>query len=73
MPLAVTALDVWDERSLRWLRRLSDVCAAATSVSPGTALASLMTKLSVALWRANSCMIRAEVPSDAVNDDGLLP
>jgi hypothetical protein len=64
VPLAVTALGVWDERSLRWLRRFSDVCAAATSVSPGTALASLMTKLSVALWRGNSRMIRASRTSD---------
>jgi hypothetical protein len=64
VPLAVTALGVWDERSLRWLRRFSDVCAAATSVSPGIALASLMAKLSVALWRGNSRMIRAEVPVD---------
>ena len=43
MPLAVTALGVWDDLSLRWLRGFSNVCAAATSVSSGMALTSLMT------------------------------
>jgi hypothetical protein len=59
IPLAVTALGVWDERSLRWLRRFSDVCAAATSEDTGSAWARLMTKLSIALWRDNSRMMRA--------------
>ena len=59
VPLAVTALGVWDERSLRWLRRFSDVCAAASSLEVGQAFASLMTKLSIALWRGNSQMMRA--------------
>jgi hypothetical protein len=59
IPLAVTAMGVWDERSLRWLRHFSDVCAAATSVDPGSSFASLMTKLSIALWRGNSRMMRA--------------
>ena len=59
VPLAVTAMGVWDERSLRWLRKFSDVCAAATAADPGSLFASLMTKLSVALWRGNSRMLRA--------------
>jgi hypothetical protein len=59
VPLAVTALGVWDERSLRWLRRFSDVCAAATSEDSGSAWARLMTRLSIALWRDNSRMMRA--------------
>ncbi len=58
-PLAVTAMGVWDERSLRWLRRFSDVCAAATSQSPGWTFSKLMIFLSVALWRGNSAMLRA--------------
>jgi hypothetical protein len=61
-PLAVTALGVWDERSLRWLRRFSDTCAAATAAEPGHMFASLMTRLSVALWRGNSRMLRAAPP-----------
>ena len=59
VPLAVTAMGVWDDRSLRWLRTFSDVCAAATAADPGSAFASLMTRLSVALWRGNSQMLRA--------------
>jgi len=62
VPLAVTALGVWDERSLRWLRRFSDVCAAASATDSGFAFASLMTKLSIALWRGNSRMMRAGLP-----------
>ena len=57
IPLAVTALGVWDERSLRWLRRFSDACAAATATPVGLAFSSLMTRLSVALWRGNSQML----------------
>ena len=63
VPLAVTALGVWDERSLQWLRRFSAVCAAASSMDVGMAFASLMTKLSIALWRGNSRMMRACRPS----------
>ena len=59
VPLAVTAVGVWDERSLRWLRRFSDVCAAALSEDTGSAWARLMTILSIALWRDNSRMMRA--------------
>jgi hypothetical protein len=59
VPLATTALGVWDERSLRWLRHFSDVCAAASSISQGIAFASLMTRLSIALWRGNSRMMRS--------------
>jgi hypothetical protein len=59
VPLAVTALGVWDERSVQWLRRFSAVCAAASSMDVGVAFASLMTKLSIALWRGNSRMMRA--------------
>ena len=58
-PLAVTALGVWDERSLLWLRRFSDVCAASLGLDNGTAFADLMTRLSVALWRGNSRLLRA--------------
>ena len=57
-PLAVTALGVWDERSLRWLRRFSDVCAAAAGTDGGSAFSSLMTWLSVALWKGNSRLER---------------
>jgi hypothetical protein len=67
VPLATTALGVWDERSLRWLRRFSDVCAAATSMDSGRAFASLMTKLSIALWRGNSKMLRACRPFHQYN------
>jgi hypothetical protein len=59
VPLAVTTLGVWDHRSLYWLRTFSDVCAAAKSMNRGVFFASLMTQLSVALWRGNSWMIRA--------------
>jgi hypothetical protein len=62
VPLAVTALGVWDERSLRWLRLFSAVCAAATSLDVGSYFASLMLKLSVALWRGNSRMLRSGCP-----------
>ena len=58
-PLALTAMGVWDERSLQWLRRFSDICAAAKGIDSGTAFASLMTSLSVALWRGNSRLMRA--------------
>ncbi len=58
-PLAVTALGVWDERSLRWRHRFSDTCAAATAAEPGHMFASLMTRLSAALWHGNSRMLRA--------------
>ena len=58
-PIAVTALGVWDERSLAWLRRFSGVCAAASGCDPGTSFASLMTRLSVALWRGNSRLTRS--------------
>ena len=58
-PLAVTAFGVWDERSLRWLRRFSDARAAANAAVPGEAFASLMARLSVAIWRGNSRMLRA--------------
>ena len=59
VPLAVTALGAWDERSLLWLKRFSAVCAGASGEDVGQAFASLMTRLSVALWRGNSRMIRA--------------
>ncbi len=42
-PLAVTAMGVWDDRSLRWLRTFSEVCAAAMVADPGSAFASLIT------------------------------
>ena len=44
MPIAVTTLGVWDERSLRWLRGLSNVCAASKDKFPATCFASLMIK-----------------------------
>ena len=59
IPLAVTALGVWDERSFRWLRRFSDACAAASAIPVSLAFSRLMMKLSVALWRGNSQMLRA--------------
>ena len=49
VPLAVTALGIWDECSLRWLRQFANVCVAATAVDPGLTLAALMMRLSVAL------------------------
>ena len=58
-PFAVTALCCWDERSLLWLRKFSDVCAAASGVDKGTAFAGIMTRLSVTLWRGNSRLLRA--------------
>ena len=58
-PLAVTAIGAWDERSLLWLKRFSAVCAAASGEDTCSAFGSLMTQLSVALWRGNSHMIRA--------------
>ena len=59
VPLAVTTLGVWDERSMRWLRRFSEVCAAATAKDTGQVFAALMIRLSVALWRGISQMLRA--------------
>ena len=61
MPLAVSALGVWDGRSLSlcWLKRFSNVCSASTGEPSGTFYASLMIRLSVALWRANSRILRA--------------
>ena len=58
-PLAVTALGSWDERSLAWLRKFSDVCAAASAIDKGSAFSNLMTLLSVALWRGNSRLLRS--------------
>ena len=58
VPLAVTAMGVWDARSLTWLQKFSGVCSAATAADPGSVFATLMTKLSVALWRGNSRMLR---------------
>ena len=37
----------------------SDVCAASLSTDNGSAFADLMTRLSVALWRGNSLLLRA--------------
>ena len=58
-PIALTALGAWDERSLLWLKRFSDVCAAASGNDKGFAFSDLMEKLSVALWRGNSRLLRA--------------
>ena len=68
-PLAVTAIGAWDERSLLWLKRFSAVCAAASGEDTGSALVSLMTRLSVALWRGNSHMIRALRPPPTLPGD----
>jgi hypothetical protein len=73
VPLAVTAMGVWDERSLRWLRKFSDVCAAASASCQGAMFASLMTRLSVALWIGNSRMMRSCRISDVGSDDEHLP
>lgn len=59
VPLAVTAAGVWDERSIRWLRRFSAVCAASLGVDSGSAFADLMVRLAVALWRGTSAMSRS--------------
>ena len=67
-PLAVTALGAWDERSLLWLRRFSDTCAAATGLECGSAFSNLMTKLSVCLWRGNSRLMRALRERDSPQD-----
>ena len=73
-PLAVTAIGAWDERSLLWLKRFSAVCALATGEDTGLAFGSLMTKLSVALWRGNSRMIRAlRAPQILARDEGSEP
>ena len=53
-PLAATVLGSWDERSLLWPRKFSDVCAAASGSNKGSAFAELMSRLSFALWRGNS-------------------
>ena len=58
-PLAVTALGVWDNRSFRWLRKFSDICASSLGIDNGSAFADLMTRLSVALWRGNSRLLRS--------------
>ena len=60
-PLSVTALGVWDERSLQWLKRFSSVCASARGVDGGAALSKHMShdSISVSLWRGNSHLIRA--------------
>ena len=82
VPLAATALG-WQSAtstSLRWLRPLSDVCAAASSEETGVAWTSLMTSLSIALWRDNSRMMRAgrpytpftSIPSSSSGDSLLL-
>ena len=71
-PLAVSALGVWDERSLRWLRRFSDVCAASTGSDKGTAFSDLMTRLSVALWRGNSRLSR-DLLREASGADDVIP
>ena len=59
VPLAGTAMGVWDCRSLRWLKLFLDACAASTGEAAGSYFYSFMMKLSVALWRANSRIIRA--------------
>ena len=61
VPLAVGALRVCDERSLRWLKRFSGVCAVAIGEVIGTTFATLMHKLSGSLWRGNSRMLRVVV------------
>ena len=66
-PLAVTALGAGDERSLRWLKQFSDVCAAALGTDSGSAFAELMARLPVALWRGNSRLLR--VLRQAVPDE----
>lgn len=56
-PLAVTALEVWDERSICWLRRFSDVCPAAAGADAGGACDHLMRHLLVALSKRNSRLL----------------
>ena len=59
VPIAVTAHGVYDARSLQWLQGFSRVCAAASGTPASLAFATLMQRLSVALWRANSRLLRA--------------
>ena len=59
VPIAVTANGAYDARSLRWLQGFSRVCAAAEGTPASLAFATLMQRLSVALWRANSRLLRA--------------
>ena len=64
-PLVVTALGVWDECSLLWLKRFSDACAIARGTDKCTGFSQLMTRLSIALWKDNSRLMRAlRVSSD---------
>ena len=61
VPLAVTAMGVWDERSLRWLLHFSDVCAAASASNPGTVFfSSLMTR------RFVGCLVAWQLAHDAL-------
>ena len=57
--IAVTAHGGYDARSLHWLQGFSRVCAAASGTPASLAFATLMQRLSVALWRANSRLLRA--------------
>ena len=68
-PLAVTLLGVWEEGSLTWLKKFSDVCAAVSGSDKGSYFAGLMTRLSIALWRGNSRLIRAlHLPAPSTTD-----
>ena len=64
VPLAVTAAGAWDERSTRWLRKFSAVCAEASGSDAGSFFSELMVRLAVALWRGNSAMLRSCYDSD---------
>ena len=59
VPFSVTAAGEWDERSIKWLRKLAAVFAASTGVDTGSAFSDLMTRLSMELWRGNSAILRA--------------
>ena len=68
VPIAITAHGVFAEQSLRWLHAFSNVCAAARGVSASYEFDALMQRLSVALWRGNSRMLRSgQLPLD-IND-----
>ena len=57
-PIAITAMGAYDERSLLWLKKFSDICASAKGIDKGLAFSDLMEKISVALWRGNSRLLR---------------
>ena len=58
-PIAITAMGAYDEWSLLWLKKFSDICASARGIDKGLAYSDLTKRISVALWRGNSRLLRA--------------